>query len=78
MRDDQVSNQEEVHVIIPYQVSEAIANGKKIYYNHLQRHWCFCFIVALLRLEEFGKKSLYDQLHGRKKHHIIKGYSKES
>ena len=54
-----MSNQEEVYVITPYQVSEAIAEGKKIYYNHLQRHWCFCFTMALLRLEEFGKRSFY-------------------
>ena len=56
IRDDLKSTREEADVIISYQVSEVIADGKKSLKS------------SLLRLEELKNKSLYDQLHGRKKH----------
>ena len=56
IRDDLKSTREEADVIISYQVSEVIAEGKKSLKS------------PLLRLEELKNKSLYDQLHGRKKH----------
>ena len=56
IRDDLKSTREEADVIISYQVSEVIADGKKSLKS------------PLLRLEELKNKSLYDQLHGRKKH----------
>ena len=56
VRDDLKSTREEADVIISYQVSEVIADGKKSLKS------------PLLRLEELKNKSLYDQLHGRKKH----------
>ena len=56
IRDDLKSTREEADIIISYQVSELIADEKKSIKS------------PLLRLEELENKSLYDRLHGRKKH----------
>ena len=56
IRDDLKSTREEADIIISYQVSEVIADGKKSIKS------------PLLRLEELENKSLYDRFHGRKKH----------
>ena len=66
IRDNLKSTHKEADVIVPYQVSEAIADEKNLSKSFGKT------------LEELGNRSLYSQLHGRGKHHINKGYSKEA
>ena len=58
IRDDLKSTREKPDVIIPYKVSETIADEKSLLNSFMKT------------LEELRSRSLYDQLYGREKHHI--------
>lgn len=76
------SIQEETDVIIiPYQVLEAIADGK-IILKSTAKAQMFPFGFATVTAEELENirigRYLYDPLHWAEKHHINKGYSKDA